>query len=46
VLHPLAFNPVMVWAPVAFIALGALAGIIPAAKAYRTDVAQNLTPVS
>lgn len=46
VLHPLAFNPVMVWAPAAFIALGALAGIIPAAKAYRTDVAQNLTPVS
>jgi putative ABC transport system permease protein len=46
VLHPLAFNPVMIWAPAAFIALGALAGIIPAVKAYRTDVAQNLTPVS
>ncbi|HZV35055.1 MAG TPA: FtsX-like permease family protein [Verrucomicrobiae bacterium] len=46
VLHPLEFNWVMVWAPAAFIALGALAGIIPAMKAYRTDVAQNLTPIS
>lgn len=46
VLYPLAFNWVMVWAPAAFIALGALAGIIPAMKAYRTDVAQNLVPVS
>lgn len=46
VLHPLAFDWVMVWAPAAFIALGGLAGIIPAMKAYRTDVAQNLTPIS
>jgi putative ABC transport system permease protein len=46
VLHPLAFNWVMVWAPAAFIALGAFAGIVPAVKAYRTDVAQNLVPVS
>ncbi len=46
VLHPLAFNWVMVWAPAAFIALGAFAGIVPAMKAYRTDVAQNLVPVS
>ena len=46
VLHPLAFNPVMIWAPGALIALGGLAGIIPAVKAYRTDVAQNLTPIS
>jgi hypothetical protein len=28
------------------IALGALAGIIPALKAYRTDVAENLSPHS
>jgi putative ABC transport system permease protein len=46
VLDPFAFNPVMLWAPAAFIALGALAGIVPAVKAYRTDVAQNLTPLS
>jgi putative ABC transport system permease protein len=46
VLEPFTFNPVMLWEPAAFIALGALAGIIPAIKAYRTDVAQNLTPQS
>ena len=46
VLDPFKFNPVMVWAPAALITLGALAGIVPALKAYRTDVAQHLTPVS
>lgn len=46
VLDPFAFNPVMLWSPAAFIALGALSGIIPAMKAYRTDVASNLTPQS
>ncbi|MGD0206870.1 MAG: ABC transporter permease [Verrucomicrobiota bacterium] len=46
VLAPFAFNPVMLWAPAGFIALGALAGIVPAMKAYRTDVASSLTPHS
>jgi len=46
VLEPFAFDPVMLWEPVVFVALGALAGIVPAIKAYRTDVAQNLTPRS
>jgi putative ABC transport system permease protein len=46
VLHPLAFDWVMIWAPAVFIAIGGLAGIIPAVKAYRTDVAQNLAPSS
>jgi putative ABC transport system permease protein len=46
VIDPLKFNAVMLWAPAALIALGALAGIIPAVKAYRTDVAENLTPHS
>jgi putative ABC transport system permease protein len=46
VLDPFAFNPVMLWAPAMFIGLGALAGIVPALKAYRTDVAENLTPHS
>ena len=46
VLDPLKFNPVMLWAPAVLIALGAFAGIIPAVKAYRTDIASNLTPHS
>ena len=46
VLNPLEFQPVMVWAPLAMLGLGALAGLVPAAKAYRTDVAENLTPIS
>jgi len=45
-LNPSAFHNVMVWAPLAMIGLSALAGIIPAMKAYRTDVAENLTPIS
>ncbi|MDB6015611.1 MAG: hypothetical protein JWR19_100 [Pedosphaera sp.] len=46
VLEPWQFNMVMLWAPAALISLGALAGIIPAFKAYRTDVAEYLTPTS
>ncbi|MDP6913811.1 MAG: ABC transporter permease [Verrucomicrobiota bacterium] len=46
VLNPLEFQPVMVWAPLAMLSLGAVAGLVPAAKAYRTDVAENLTPIS
>jgi hypothetical protein len=34
---------VLLWSPALFIGLGALAGIVPALKAYRTDVASNLT---
>lgn len=36
----------LVAAPLAMIALGALAGLVPAFKAYRTDVADNLTPTT
>jgi putative ABC transport system permease protein len=43
VLDPFAWNAVMLWAPVGLAALGALAGIIPAWKAYQTDVANHLT---
>jgi putative ABC transport system permease protein len=43
VLHPLAWNEVMLWAPAAMIAVSALAGVVPAIKAYRTDVASHLT---
>jgi putative ABC transport system permease protein len=46
VLDPLAWNPVMLWAPAALIGLGALSGVVPAVKAYRTDVAEHLTPIS
>ncbi|MBK9140028.1 MAG: FtsX-like permease family protein [Verrucomicrobia bacterium] len=46
VLDPLAWHPVLVLAPLGIVALGALAGVVPAWKAYRTDVADNLTPHS
>jgi putative ABC transport system permease protein len=46
VLDPFAWNAVMLWAPAALISLGALSGIVPAVKAYRTDVAEHLTPIS
>jgi putative ABC transport system permease protein len=42
VLEVFAYQPVMWWAPLGMIVLGALAGIVPALKAYRTDVASNL----
>jgi putative ABC transport system permease protein len=39
-------DPAMWLVPLAMIALGALAGLVPAFKAYGTDVASNLTPLS
>jgi putative ABC transport system permease protein len=44
VLEVLRWDAVLVLAPAAIIGLGALAGFIPALKAYHTDVAENLTP--
>ena len=46
VLDPLRFDPVLIYAPLGMITIGALAGLVPAFKAYRTDVASNLTPLS
>ena len=46
VLDPFAWHPVMVLAPLGIIALGALAGVVPAIKAYRTELAENLVPQS
>ncbi|HXG46994.1 MAG TPA: FtsX-like permease family protein, partial [Methylomirabilota bacterium] len=46
VIDPLAWNPVLIWAPLGLVGLGALAGIVPAIKAYRTDVAEYLAPAS
>ena len=44
VLDALAWHPVLVWAPLALVTLGALAGLVPAWKAYRTEVAEHLAP--
>lgn len=46
VLAPFVFHPIMWMAPVGMILAGALAGMIPAWKAYETDVAENLVPMS
>lgn len=40
------FHWVLVVAPLGMTALGALCGLVPAFKAYRTDVATNLAPSS
>jgi len=40
------YHPVFTAAPLGITLLGALSGILPAAKAYSTDVASNLAPVS
>lgn len=46
VIEVLQFHPVLVWTPIAMTALGAIAGLVPALKAYATDVASNLVPQS
>lgn len=46
VLDAFRFDWALVLTPVGMSALGALAGLVPAFKAYRTDVASNLTPIS
>lgn len=46
VLNPFAPDAVLLWAPAAMIALSALAGVVPAIKAYRTNVAEGLAPES
>jgi len=45
-LNPWAFDPIMVAAPLAMIALCAAGGLVPAGVAYRTDIAANLAPTS
>jgi len=42
VLDTVAYHPALLWAPVGMVALGALAGVVPAMKAYATDVARTL----
>ncbi|SDS32722.1 FtsX-like permease family protein [Opitutus sp. GAS368] len=41
-----AYNPVMLWAPAGMVLLCGVCGLLPAWKAYRTDVAGNLAPIS
>jgi putative ABC transport system permease protein len=46
VLDVVKMDPALFLTPVAMILIGALAGIAPAFKAYGTDVASNLAPIS
>jgi len=46
VINPLEFHWVMLSAPAGITGLAALCGIFPAFKAYRTDVASNMSPLS
>ncbi|MSR06879.1 MAG: ABC transporter permease [Gemmatimonadetes bacterium] len=46
VLDAFRWDPALGLAPAGMIAAGALAGMAPAFKAYRTDVAANLSPLS
>jgi len=46
VVDPWAGHSVLALGPLGILTLGTLAGIVPAAKAYRTDVAENLLPQS
>jgi len=43
VIDPFSFHPVFVWGPLVMIGLGALVGVLPARKAYRTPVAESLS---
>ncbi len=40
------FDWILILTPVGMTIVGAIAGLIPAFKAYRTDVAENLIPIS
>ena len=40
------YDPIFLNVPAGMLALGLLSGLLPALQAYRSDVAQNLTPTS
>jgi len=44
VLEALSWHPVLIWAPLVLVGLSAVAGLVPAIKAYRTEVAEHLAP--
>jgi ABC-type uncharacterized transport system permease subunit len=43
--HPFAVSLLQPGLLVAVVAIGALAGLVPALLAYRTEVAENLAPL-
>ena len=44
VLDPWQAHEIMLWMPLGALVVGAVAGLIPALKAYTTNVASNLLP--
>lgn len=46
VLNVMAYHPILWKGPLAIVVAGAIAGILPAIKAYSTDVASNLVPAT
>lgn len=46
VINPAEFHPILLSAPAGIIALATVCGIFPAIRAYRTDVASSLSPLS
>jgi putative ABC transport system permease protein len=46
VLDLFAFHEVFIWVPIGMLLLGLVSGLIPAVKAYQTEVSRNLTPTS
>ncbi len=43
VIDPFVLHPAYLWTPLGMMALGGLAGLLPALKAYATDVAETLS---
>lgn len=43
VLDVFAYHPSLLWTPIGMLAVGAIAGLLPARKAYSTDVAETLS---
>lgn len=46
VINPFELHAILWVAPAGIVALGALCGVLPAIKAYRTDVASSIAPTS
>ncbi|HVT74187.1 MAG TPA: ABC transporter permease [Lacunisphaera sp.] len=46
VLEPLRWNAAFGWAPLVFVGLCVLGGVVPALKAYRVPVAETIAPLS
>jgi len=43
VLDVFAYHPAMLWTPIGMLVVGAFAGLVPALKAYSTDVSRELS---